>query len=598
MSNTSFSSVCEMLDHRIDSTPDAVAMYGRRGSSWYQLNWRETGERIHRIACGLLSLGIEPEQRVSIQCETRPEWVLADMGILSAGAATTTIYPSSGAEDCVYILENSGSVAIFVENAEQLAKLQSVWGQLPALQHAILLDGGTSDDERVVTLSELEQQGAAWDAENEGAAAARKASVGPETLATIIYTSGTTGPPKGVMLTHDNWIFEGEAIDKLAILQPSDKQYLFLPLAHAFAKVMEIAFIRLGVPTVVDGDIESLVENLQATQPTMIGAVPRIFEKIYDKVVASAREAGGSKLKIFHWAIGVGTTVSHLRQQGLEPKGLLAFQHRLADKLVFSKLKARFGGKVRYFISGGAPLSQEIAEFFHAADILVLEGYGMTETSAASFVNRADAFKFGTVGLPVPGMEVDIAEDGEVLMRGRGVMKGYHNLPEATAETLIDGWLHTGDIGVVDAEGFLKITDRKKDIIVTAGGKNIAPQNVENAIKAKSVFVSQAVMHGDKRAYCVALLTLNEDAMGTWATSHGLTFNDSAELAALPQVHERIWTDVQAVNLTLASYESIKKIHILPADLSQDAGELTPTLKVKRRVVEAQYQNVLDGMYA
>jgi long-chain acyl-CoA synthetase len=451
---------------------------------------------------------------------------------------------------------------------------------------------------RGVTLAEAEKRGREWEQANPDVHDQIASAVGPDDIATLIYTSGTTGKPKGVILTHDNWVFESETIDKLAVMSPSDRQYLFLPLSHSFAKLLEIVFIRLGVPTVIDGSIEDLVANLQETRPTVVGAVPRIFEKIYNKVVSGAQEAGGTKLRIFQWSLAVGRQVSIIRQRGDEPQGLLAAKAALADRLVFSKLKAIFGGRIKYFISGGAPLSQEIAEFFHASDILVLEGYGLTESSAASCVNRPEAYRFGTVGPALPGVEVRIAEDGEILLGGRGIMRGYYNLPQATAEALTeDGWLRTGDIGVLDDDGFVKITDRKKDIIVTAGGKNIAPQNLENTLKARCAYVSQVIMHGDRRNFCVALITISEDAVAPWARAQGLAFSDYASLSALPQVHDLIWEAVAAVNSELASYESIKKIALLDHDLSQKEGELTPTLKVKRRVVEDKNRDLLNSFY-
>ena len=328
-----------------------------------------------------------------------------------------------------------------------------------------------------------------------------------------------------------------------------------------------------------------------------MGAVPRVFEKAYNKVISGAQEAGGTKLKIFNWSMRIGREVSALRQAGKEPTGTLAVQYKIANKLVFSKLKARFGGRIKYFVSGGAPLSQEIAEFFHAADILILEGYGLTESSAASFVNRPEEYQFGTVGLPAPGVDVRIADDGEILLGGRGIMKGYYNQPEATAEALSeDGWLHTGDIGLLE-EGFLRITDRKKDIIVTAGGKNIAPQNFENSLKALSPWVSQVVMHGDKRPYCVALISIDEETVSAWAQEQGIDPSDYATFASMQAVHDLVWADVQALNRKRTSYERVKKIALLDHEISQESGELTPTLKVKRRVVEELNQKVLDALY-
>jgi long-chain acyl-CoA synthetase len=602
MSDKRFRSVVEMFHHRVDASGDADAMYGRRGEAWYTLSWREVGAQARKVACGLLSLGVEKAQRCAILSITRPEWVTIDMGILAAGGATTTIYPSNTAEESAYIVNDSEAVVCFAENPEQAGKLASVRAEMPSLRQVVLIDGDpgavAGGAGWVTTLAELMAQGAAWDAAHPGRIQEVAAAVGPDDLATLIYTSGTTGKPKGVMLTHDNWVFEAEAIAQIALLEPEDKQFLFLPLAHSFAKVLEVAMVGIGTPTAIDGSIDDLVANVGATRPTVLAAVPRVFEKVYNRVVAGAKEAGGLKYKIFLWALGVGRRVSALRQRGQEPGGLLALQNRIADKLVFSKLKARFGGRIRYFVSGGAPLSREIAEFFHAAGMLVLEGYGLTESSAASFVNRRDRFKFGTVGPPLPGVGVEIAGDGEILIGGRGVMRGYYQRPEDTAEALdARGWLHTGDIGVLDEDGFLRITDRKKDIIVTAGGKNVAPQNVENLIKASTGFVSQVVMLGDKRPYCVALVTINEETVGKWAAEQGLAYSGYADLAAKPEVHDLIWGEVDKVNSRLASYESIKKIALLPADFSQETGELTPKMSVKRKVVQDRYRDLLEGMY-
>ncbi|HUP42540.1 MAG TPA: long-chain fatty acid--CoA ligase [Thermoanaerobaculia bacterium] len=601
MDERSFRSVVEMFHHRVEATPEAEAMSGRvrPGTGWYTLTWRETGERVRKVACGLLSLGLERGERVSILAASTPTWVICDLGILSAGGATTTIYTSNTAEECAHILGDSASVCCFVEDPVQAAKLAEIRAEVPALRRVILMTGEPpAGDGGSLTLAELEALGAAWDAEHPGGFERAWQAVGPEDLATLIYTSGTTGKPKGVMLTHDNWVYEGEALDAMGLFEATDRIYLFLPLAHSFAKVVEIGFIRLGAATAIDANLDELIDNVGATRPTVLPGVPRIFEKVYNKVVSGAREAGGAKLKIFQWALGVGREVSRLRQRGERPGGLLALKNRVADKLVFSKLKARFGGRIRIFVSGGAPLAREIAEFFHAADLLVLEGYGLTESSAATCVNRADHFKFGTVGPPVPGSRIEIAEDGEVLIAGRGVMRGYHNLPEATAEALdAQGRLHTGDIGELDEDGFLKITDRKKDIIVTAGGKNIAPQYIENQLKAGCRYVSQAVMLGDRRPYCVALVTINEETVGKWAAEQGIATSSYAELAARPEVQALIWGAVEDLNRKLASYESIKKIHVLERDFSQETGELTPKMSVKRKVVERTWADVLERMY-
>jgi long-chain acyl-CoA synthetase len=599
MSEPTFRSVVEMFQHRVVATPDAEAMSGRRDGQWHSMTWSEADRRVRAVAGGLLSLGFKKEERAAILATSRPEWVIADLGILAAGGATSTIYTSNTAEESAYILEDSGSRVCFVENAMQEAKLREVRGRLAGVAHLILIDGEPAKaDGWTLTLAELESRGKAWNAANPGRLDELAQSIGPGDLATLIYTSGTTGKPKGVMLTHDNWIFEGESIADLNILGPTDKQLLFLPLAHSFGKVLEMTFIRLGVATAIDGVVDDLVANLAVVRPTIMAGVPRVYEKVYNRVVTGAREGGGLKYKIFQWALDVGGRVSRLRQQGGRPSGLLAFQHRLADKLVYSKLKARLGGRLRFLISGGAPLSRPIAEFFHSCDILILEAYGLTETSAGSTGNRPEHYKFGTVGPAFKGVEARIAEDGEIMLRGRNIMRGYYNLPEATAEALEpDGWFHTGDVGQIDAEGFITITDRKKDILVTAGGKNIAPQNIEGQLKAICPYISQVVMLGDRRPFCVALVTINEETTGKWAREHGIEYKDYADLAARPEVKQLIRDGIDAVNASLASYERIKDFHLLDHDLSVESGEMTPKMSIKRKVVESRNQEVLEGFY-
>jgi len=599
MTEPSFRSVVEMFQHRVESTPDNEAMSGRRDGQWYSLTWADAGRRARAVACGLLSLGLRKGDRAAILASSSPEWVIIDLGILSAAGATSTIYTSNTAEESAYILENSGARFCFVENPLQEAKIREVRGRAASVVHLILMEGTPAkDDGWTLTLADLERRGAAWDATNPGGFEAAASSVGPDDLATLIYTSGTTGKPKGVMLTHDNWVYEAEAINELGVLLPADKQFLFLPLAHSFAKVLEVSFIRSGVHTAIDGVIDDVGANLLAVRPTLMAGVPRVFEKLYNRVVTGAREGSPLKYKIFQWALGVGGEVSRLRQQGRQPGGLLAFKHRLADKLVYSKLKARLGGRLRFLISGGAPLSRSIAEFFHACDILIIEAYGLTETSAGAISNRIERYKFGTVGLPLRGVEVKIADDGEILLRGRHIMRGYYNLPADTAEALgEDGWFHTGDVGNLDAESFLTITDRKKDILVTAGGKNIAPQNVENMLKASCPYVSQVVMLGDRRPFCVALITVNEEATGKWAREHGIDYQDYADLVSRPEVKQLIRDALDAVNAKLASYERIKEFHLLDHDLSQATGELTPKMSVKRKVVESRHREILDGFY-
>jgi long-chain acyl-CoA synthetase len=477
-------SLADMFERRVAATPDRDAFLYPTDPGWARYTWKEAGDRVRAIACGLHALGVGLEQRCAILAATRIEWVLVDFGIMCAGAATTTIYPSNTAEECAFILGDAQCVVAFVENEQQLAKLELRRQEVPGVRKVILIDGAAPADPWTMTLAQLMETGRAWDKANPGAYEARIEAITPQQLATLLYTSGTTGRQKGVELIHDCWLYEAEAIDALNLLVADDLQYLWLPLSHSFGKVLESSQVRIGFMSAVDGRVDKLVENLGEVKPTFVAAVPRVFEKVHSKIGIGAQEAGGLKLKIFHWAFGIGHQVSALRQQRKEPAGLLALQNAIADKLVFSKLRTRFGGRLRFFISGSAALSREVAEFFHAANILIVEGYGLTETSAATFVNRPTSFKFGTVGPPMPGTQVKTApEDGEVLIRGRGVMRGYHNLPDDTRDTIDpDGWLRTGDIGIVDADGFLKITDRKKDLIKTSGGKYVAPQALEGKL--------------------------------------------------------------------------------------------------------------------
>lgn len=604
MASASFTSVAEMFHHRIHSTPDADALYHRVDGAWQTLSWRQVGARARAIASGLHAHDLAREARCAILSATRHEWILADLGILCAGGATTTIYPTNTAEECAYILNDSGSVLVFVDTAAQAQKLETVRAQLPGVRHVIAFDGTRSEDGWILPLADLETQGRAWDADHAGQYEAVADAIRGDQLATLIYTSGTTGVPKGVELTHDSWVYEGEAIDALGILSPADKQFLWLPLAHSFGKVLEVVAIRIGFPSAVDGDVNRIAEHCGEVQPTFMGAPPRIFEKAYIKAVGGAKEGGALKWRIFNWAIGVGKEVSALRQAYQEPSGFLLLKFKIADKLVFSTLKARFGGKVRFFISGAAALNRDIAEFFHAADILILEGYGLTETSAASFVNVPEAFAFGTVGKPLPGTHVKIAPEpgydegtGEILIKGRGVMRGYYNLPAETAATLEDGWLRTGDIGRID-QGMLRITDRKKDLIKTSGGKYVAPQEIEGKLKAASTLISQVVVHGDKRNFCSALVTVAPDTAESWARQNQIVWEGYDAFIRHPIVVASVRDAITRMNKDLASYATLKKHAILPRDLTVEDGELTPSLKVKRKFVETRYQDILDGFYA
>ncbi|HEY0772983.1 MAG TPA: long-chain fatty acid--CoA ligase, partial [Nocardioidaceae bacterium] len=516
------------------------------------------------------------------------------------GAATTTVYPSTIDDDVAYILADSECRVVFAEDDEQIAKLTKHRSELPHLTKVVTIDGatdGATDDNWVIDLAELERLGQELLAEQPDVVEQRVAETKPDALATLIYTSGTTGRPKGVRLRHSSWTYEGAAIQAQGILTEDDLQFLWLPMAHSFGKVLLSTQLACGFPTAVDGRVDKIIENLAVVKPTFMGAAPRIFEKAHGRIITMQQTEGGLKEKIFNRAFQVGKEVRRLKLEGKPVPFLLAKQHAVFDKLVFAKIRERFGGRVRFFISGAAALNQEVAEWFHVAGILILEGYGLTETSAGSFVNRPDNYKFGSVGLVFDGSEVKIAEDGEVLIKGPGVMDGYHNLPEQTADTLQDGWLHTGDIGELDAEGFLKITDRKKDLFKTSGGKYIAPSSIESQFKAICPYASQFLVHGNDRNYCVALITLDPDAMADWATHNGMEGASYSEIVSSEKVNDMVAGYVETLNKRLNRWETIKKWILLDHDLSVESGELTPSMKVKRKVVEQNYKDQIDALY-
>ncbi len=598
-----FRTLPETFLHRAKNHPDDLAFLHPVGDAWQKVTWGQTGERVRAIACGLRALGVQSQERVAILANTRLDWVLADLGILCAGAATSTIYPASTPDECAYILKDSETVLCIAEDDKQVQKLLQVRDQLPALHHVVTLDGKGGHDGWVLSLAELEQKGNAWHQANPTGYEEGVEAVQAEDLATLIYTSGTTGQPKGVELTHDCWVFEGKAIDDMNLLRADDLQYFWLPLAHSFGKVLEAAQIRIGFATAIDGRIDKLVGNLAVVKPTFIAAVPRIFEKVYNKVISGAKAGGGLKYSIFQWAFGVGRQVSALDQRGESATGLLALKAKIADKLVFSKLKTLFGGRLRYFVSGSAPLSRDIAEFFHAAGILILEGYGLTESSAATFVNRGGKYKFGTVGIAVPGAGVKIEpETGEILLSGRGIMRGYHHLPDATAESIVvdaEGtrWLKTGDKGEIDSDGFLKITDRIKELIKTSGGKYVAPAFIESKLKVALPLSASLLVHGNNRNFCSALIGFPEDDLKTWAQQNAQS-GSYAELLNSPALKAVVQGALDKVNGELPSYSTVKRFAILPVDMSVEGGELTQSLKVKRKVVEGKYKDLLDGFYS
>jgi long-chain acyl-CoA synthetase len=586
---------------RVLASPDREAYRFPRGEGWESVTWKATGDRVTKLAAGLVALGVEPEQRVGIASGTRYEWILADLATMSAGAATTTVYPSTMADDVSYILADSECRVVFAEDDSQVVKLTEKKAELPHLTKVVTFLGTANravDGDWVIGLADLERLGEELLAQQPNVVEERIDATSPDSLATLIYTSGTTGRPKGVRLRHSSWTYEGAAIQAQHILSEDDLQFLWLPMAHSFGKVLLSTQLACGFATAVDGRVDKIIENLAVVRPTFMGAAPRIFEKAHGRINTMQQNEGGIKEKLFNRAFEVGLKVDRLKREGEPVPFLLAKQHAVFDKLVFAKIRDRFGGRVRFFISGAAALNQEVAEWFHAAGILILEGYGLTETSAGSFVNHPDHYKFGTVGPVMPGSEVKIAEDGEILIKGPGVMDGYHNMADQTSETLSGGWLHTGDIGEVDADGFLKITDRKKDLFKTSGGKYIAPSLIESQFKAVCPYASQFLVHGLDRNFCVALITLDPDAMTEWATHNDMAGRSYEEIVSSQKVKDMVGGYVDQLNARLNRWETIKKWILLDHDLSIESGELTPSMKVKRKVVEGNYRDEIDALYA
>ncbi|MER7981385.1 AMP-dependent synthetase/ligase [Streptomyces sp. NPDC095817] len=605
-------SVAALFLERVAATPDAeayrypVPAAGDGPDEWKSLSWSEAAERVFAIAAGLIELGVEPEQRVALASSTRVEWILADLGILCAGAATTTVYPQTNAEESAFILSDSASRVLIAEDAAQLAKARDKRADLPELGHVVVIDAeGAESDDWVLTLADLEKRGAAYLEKHPELIKERVGAITADQLATLIYTSGTTGRPKGVRLPHDNWSYMAKAIASTGLVGQDDVQYLWLPLAHVFGKVLISGQIEVGHVTAVDGRVDKIIENLPVVQPTYMAAVPRIFEKVYNGVAAKARAGGGAKYKIFQWAAEVSREYAKVSQDNFRRTGsasvpfALGAKHKVADTLVFAKIREAFGGNLRACVSGSAALAPEIGYFFAGAGIHILEGYGLTESSAASFVNPGEAYRTGTVGKPLPGTEVRIADDGEILLRGPGIMEGYHGLPEKTAEVLeADGWFHTGDIGELSPDGYLRITDRKKDLIKTSGGKYIAPAEVEGQFKAVCPYVSNILVHGADRNFCTALIALDEPSIMEWAKDNGLERRSYAEVVAAPTTVAMVEGYVKELNEGLQRWQTIKKFRLLPRDLDVEHGEITPSLKLKRPVVEREYKHLIDEMYA
>lgn len=587
----------QLFEERFQSEKDRPCLRYVEDGGWKTKTWTQVRSHVARIGGGLHKLGVKKGDRVCIFSRTRHEWTLADLGILACGGIVVPIYESNIPEQAEYILNNCEAKVVFVDGEAQWAKIRSVQKNLPHLKQIVLFTDPAKGKlpEGVYTLEALELMGS---------------ETGPkiyeDSLRTIqpgdelsfVYTSGTTGNPKGAVLTHANFVSEIDSIDKTLVFAKHYEHLLFLPLAHIFARMLQYGQLGYGFVQCYAESIDKLMDNISEIRPHFLASVPRIYEKIYSKTMQAIQSGPTSKRKVFEWALQVGKERAVYRMANKSVPVLLALKYQLAFRLVFSKLHQKLGGRVSYFISGGAPLSREIIQFFEAADFPILEGYGLTETTAAATAApQLYGRKLGSVGKAVPGIELKIADDGEILIRGQQVFRGYYKNPESTAEAIDkDGWFHSGDIGVLDDEGFLSITDRKKDLIITAGGKNVAPQNIENLIKSDPM-ISQAVVHGDCRKFLSALITLDQLEIEKYAKGHGIAFRDFAELVNSPLIHGLVKASIDEKNKRLASYESIKKFAILPHDFSIETGELTPTMKVKRKVINEKYKTIFDGFY-
>jgi len=588
---TKSSTLADLLPLSAAQYGDAPAVCFKQDGEWVKRSFAETQETVRALSLGLIDLGVEKGDKVSILANTRPEWTYFDFAALSAGAVVVPIYQTNSPEECQYVLENSDAKIVVVEDDEQIEKIREVRDQLPMLEHVVRMTGSSED---AISLEDLAARGNARDAAEWEA---RWKSVAPEDVCTFIYTSGTTGPPKGCIISHGNYRAMLDMVNQTSVIEEEDVTYLYLPLAHSFALLIQLGSFDLGATLAYwERDPQKILPNLAELKPTYFPSVPRIFEKIYTAATSGMEKEGGLKKAVFDWSIGVGKKMRDAERAGRKPGLMLRKQYEFADKRVLSKIRGLFGGNLRLAVSGAAPISPDILRFFDAAGVLVLEGWGMTETSTAATVSSPDDFKVGTIGKPFPGCEVRIAEDGEILVKGPNVFQGYYKNEEATRETIVDGWLHTGDIGEIDADGFIKITGRKKDIIITAGGKNITPANLENEIKQHPL-VSQCVVVGDRKPYLVALVTLDPEDAVAYAREHGLP-EDPAELARNDDVRKAIEDHVATINEKFARVEQVKKVAILPRDLSQETGELTPTLKVKRAVVASKHEREIEQLYA
>lgn len=586
-----------VLQNRIKKYQDRQLFKYKKEDEWKTITWQDFGEMVKKFSGVLLSCSVQKGDTVCILSTNRPQWVVADFGILSIGGTSVPIYPTLLASDSSYIINHCGTKILIVENQMQLDKIMQVISELPNLQKIIVFDEYKSDDPRVISFHQAMKEGEEYLSKNPNIFEEKIKSSEPEDIATIVYTSGTTGPPKGSIITHSNIMYVCRACKEIWPIDDTETHLSYLPLSHVYERAgAEFFGVYNGGSCYYARSYDTIGEDVKDAKPTLFLGVPRVYEKVYQRILSTVDASPKLRKKIFYWALQVGKEYIKLDQKKEKPSLSLSIKYKIADKLVYKKLRGALGGKVKYLVSSAAPLAKEIQEFFNACGFRLFEGWGMTECCGPSTLNTPASYKIGTVGKAIPGVEVKIADDGEIIIRGGNVFKGYYKQEEATKEALIDGWLYTGDIGEIDKDGFLKITDRKKDIIITAGGKNIAPQNLENLLKTDPR-IQEAVIIGDRRPYLTALITLAKEEIEKYIKEKGIVFKSYDELCTHPEIQKLAQEIISEKNKDLPQFEKIKKFTILPREFSVETGELTPTFKVKRKVVNEKYKDKIEGMY-
>ena len=592
MPESTSKTLADLLPVAAEKSPNSGAfLFKNDDDAWETSTYAQVLAQVENLSLGLIDLGVEPGDVVSILANTRPEWTLFDLAIMTAGATVVPIYQTNSPGECEYVLEHSGARVVIVEDEGQLEKVREIRGNLPKLEQVIMMVGEAGD---AISMAEVRERGAKGDSAD---FRERYQNVSPEDICKIVYTSGTTGPPKGCVLSHGNYRAMLNISEEANLLGVGETTFLFLPLAHVFALLVQYGVLDVGGRIAFwERDQLRIVPSLSEIKPENFPSVPRIFEKIHDTAIAQATSSGGAKAAIFKWAIKVGKKYNEAEAEGKTPGFFLQRKHALADRLVLEKIRAIFGGRMKIALTGAAPIDPEIIRFFHAAGVPVYEAWGMTETSTGGLANLPGAMKVGSVGRALPGVEAKLSDDGELLVKGANIFQGYYDNPEATSETLVDGWLHTGDIATIDEDGYVSITGRKKEIIITSGGKNVTPVNIEALVK-RHPLVSQCVVIGDRRPYLIALITLDQEALTRFAAEQG-TLDEPGAMATSPIVREELEKHIEEVNSHFARVEQVKRFQILPADLSQEGGELTPTMKIKRPVVASKYADQIEELYS